>query len=267
MSLAKRREVWQAGFETSEGSGEMDFSKVLHDAVGAVIASGKIEATINAAVEKAVLDAVQSELRTYSDFGKAVSEAVNAAVKVDRLSLPEYNAILLDALSHHVDATMRAAAADSIKNLASDLLRTPPAEIKLSELVEEYKKHLVEDRHSGAYGEHITCDVEITKSDLVGKPWRSAWISLHPTKPESSRYSSTSRYSSDVRIMVSGYEGELSVSSIWLAGAEAKAPGLFIGNGYGFERTLFQLWANKTLFVLDEGAVDTEMPEPECECA
>lgn len=242
----------------------MNLNSALLQAVDNVITSGKIEATINAAVEKAVLDAVQSELRTYSDFGKAVSEAVKAAVKIDRLSLPEYNAILLDALSRHVDATMRAAAADSIKNLASNLLRTPPAEIKLSELVEQYKQHLVEDRSSDAYGDHIICEVETTKIDLAGKPWRSGWISLHPTK---SQYSRTSRYTSDVRIMVSGDEGELHVSSIWFGGAEAKAPGLFIGSGYGFERLLFQLWANKTRFVLDQEAVDTAMPEPECECA
>lgn len=238
----------------------MDLSASLTAAVGKLVESGKIETAISIAVEKTVVDVINEELRTYSDFGKQVKEAVKGALKFDRLELPEYNAILLDALRQHIDATMREQAARSVKALAGELLRTPPASIKLSDLVETYKEHIASNRYRyDRLDDSVGLIVNRSDAGFV-------YVGLHhrPAKSE---------YECDFRLMISKSRGSAPlVAGVWIGGHELKHQStlrgtLFIGDGYGFERTLFQLWANQTPFEVDEDACDLELPEPECECA
>lgn len=241
----------------------MDLNAIATAAVANLLESGKIEKAIGAAIEKTVLDQIEQQLRSYSDFGKAVGEALKESLAFKHLTLPEYNAILLDTFRQHVDAHMHATAAKSMKDLATDMLQSPPAEIKLSELVEEYKKWLLNNHSRDDLADEIS--VVVQRHDYKYSTWTStSWtIGLH-SKPDEKK-----EYMCDWRLRLSHASsdntGPITISSIHLGKAELKTD-VFLGGSYGFERQLFQLWCGKVAFVIDEEAVDLQLPEHVCEC-
>lgn len=243
----------------------VDMHSIAAEAMTRLIASGKIEAAVTASVEKTVIEAVHEHLRSWSDFGKMVKEAVERSIAFERVDLPSYNAIVLDTLRQHIDATMRKESADSLKKLADEMLRTPPKSMKLSELVDAFKEWVIEHNDRSDLDEEISVVVN-KRETKYSTSWVSTYwyVGLHP------KANQTSEYSCDWRFMLRQDEvtKEITLSSVWHNGKDRGATSnLFLGDFYGFERKLFQLYSAKTAIIIDQESVDPMLPEPECECA
>lgn len=224
-----------------------DITSAVAKGLGQLIDSGRIETMIATQIEKTIGEIIQREMKEYSDFGKIVQEAVKAALTFDpqRISLPSYNAMVCDLIRQHVENAMRKDAADHVKKLMDELLGTPPKQIKLSDLVEQFKEHVKDCwRYDGEHA--VTCIVEKTE-------YSSQWVYLG-YKPD------MDKYKCEFRMLVSHpYRGEgpLTVSTVWLGTSEVTS-GVFLADRSGFERCLFQLWTCKVPIILDDDAVSRE---------
>jgi hypothetical protein len=254
-----------------------DLSQAIADATAKLIASGKVEAMVEKNLEKLVADIAQEQLRSYSDFGKKIAAAFAESIdfEISRLNLPSYNAVIVDILKRKFDAIIDQRARDDMSALVDELLKEPPAEIKLSELVEQYKIHV-----RGHSNEKVGNEVSVVVSrrrERSKYTWdkNSEWIDVGLS--EKAGLGEDDLYRCDFRLHVSpkdlGVKGDksLRVSTIWLGATEVSSVrNLFLGDVYGFQRFLFQLWAAKTPIVLDEDAVDLEIPRDpdsdDCNC-
>ena len=225
-----------------------DITSAVAKGLGQLIDSGRIEKVISEQIEKTISDIIKEQMRAYSPFGEHVKAAVKAALTFDpqAIALPSYNVMVCDLIRQHVENRMRGDAADHVKRLMDELLGTPPKQIKLSELVDQFKEHVKD--HWRYDGEHaVTCIVERTE-------YGSLWLNLG-TKPD------MDKYKCEFKMLISKpYKGEepLTVATVWLDHTEVKS-GLFLADRTGFERFLFQLWTCKVPLVLDESFVNVDI--------
>ena len=71
-----------------------NLTNLISAAVAAKMTPDFIEKEVNSRVEKLVIECIDRSFRSYSDTAKQVEEAVTAALKVDRLDLPSYGAMV-----------------------------------------------------------------------------------------------------------------------------------------------------------------------------
>jgi len=224
----------------------IDLSEAILEAANKLIASGKIEAAIEKQLEETVGRIIEEHLRSYSDFGKALGQHIRAAIGVnlESVTIPEYNTMIADIVARRVDAFLRKEGHEALDVTLSEILRPAPAEMKLSELVEAFKRWVVQRYdYEPQDGGEITVIIE-------GKPekYNPRWISFD-------RNNNTEKYKCEFSFLLS-WDG--TVSYIRMRGHNTKDD-IFIGGYYGFERDLFRLHAAKTKLVIDE--YDTYLPE------
>jgi hypothetical protein len=205
--------------------------------------TGAIQAIIEKKIEKTVDEILGDALRSYSDFGKNLSEVIKGAMNVDlrQLGLVGYNDIVLKIVKAKLDHSMEVFGKAQIEKYLEELLKCPPAEIKLSELVEQLK-----EAHSDDERYECTCIVEWGKSD--------GWGRVYLDKNGDKR-----KYDCEHSLSFTK-EGEIYSFSI-----EGRDPSkkIFCGPFYGFERTLFQMYAAKTRLIVDEDDVEIHYPGSE----
>jgi len=204
--------------------------------------SGALQKIIEEKVAKTVSDCVGNVLSSYSDFGKALSEHVKGALNVDfkELGLVGYNEIVLKIIKTKLTDSINTVGKQRIEKELSELLVDPPAEIKLSALVDQFKERLDrEDRRSS----RITCIVDT--SDLTGLCPGYAHVFID-------KKSGTSKYSCQIQIDVTP-TGE--VYGLKIGGQDIKNT-LFLGPHFGFERSLFQMYAAGTKIIVDDDEVN-----------
>jgi hypothetical protein len=233
----------------------MDIATHIAAATERLIASGKIEEAIERQLTKTIESIVEQELRSYSDFGKALHAQVTKALALDpaKLTLPSYNQVVVDVVRRAMDAHIGTVGKTHLEQLMGELLKAPPAEIKLSELVAEYRKHIASRGRRDRIGSRIGLTVAREKF--------SADIMLAP-EPVSEKY----KHDYTLHVFSFDKDAPATVSTIWVGAQQfSRDFRLFVGDVFGFERTLFQLWAAKTPIVLDEDECDLEIGEEDGE--
>lgn len=202
--------------------------------------TGAIQKIIEQKIEKTVEDILGDLLRSYSDFGKGLKETIQNSLNVDlrELGLAGYNDIILKIVKTKLDASMEVFGKEQIEKDLEELLKSPPAEIKLSELVEQLKEgHEDEDHYQ------CTCIVAWSDTDGYGR------VYLHEDGEKSkSQCSYELAFAKNGRIYSFSIEGRDPSKKI------------FCGPFYGFERTLFQMYTAKTRLIIDEDDVDIYYP-------
>ncbi|NBB64297.1 hypothetical protein GVN18_34100 [Pseudomonas sp. ODNR1LW] len=133
-----------------------DTIDLINKAVAEVMTPDFVKEQVATRVEKLVVEAVNDALRSYSDIGKQIKEAVPASLQVNDLNLPSYGLLVTGMIEKqvkdHAGALIDARLAEDIR----ELLNIAPAEIKLSEIARD----MIKDRHDDGYGEVITVIVE-----------------------------------------------------------------------------------------------------------
>lgn len=183
-------------------------------------------------VTKTVEAIVKDTLSQYSPFGKALKESIEHAVGADLrgLALEGYNDFVLKIVKTKLDRFYDQQARDVIGKAMDEMLQSPPASMKLSELVDAMKKHVIEREsdHDSECTVHVEHDGSFT------------WIALDP-KAHVEKYRCAYRFH-----VFQGCAGGLRIE-----GREVEKT-LFVGPLYSFERLLFQLHVNKTPVEIDD---------------
>jgi len=211
---------------------------LISSAVAAKMTPAFIEKEIDSRVEKLIVESIDRALRTYSDTGKLIEQAITDALKVDRIDLPSYGNTVTGILKVQIEERVSGLIAGRLADDMAELLNLAPAEIKLSQIADEMRK-----RHEGeGYGEVITVIVE--RND-----YGSTWVYLDEEAVRSER----DKYRCDYRLLI-GQDGK--IASATLKERDIKTPH-HIGRGYGLDQKIRAFYACGTTITIDEDAVLT----------
>lgn len=218
-----------------------DMTNAVAAAFQNIVASGAIEKAIEENIAKTVSSAIKQQLESYSDFGKKLSDHVKSALQVnfDDLGLSGYNDLILKIVRAQVDAHVGNVLAKQVEEQMAKLLQPAPAEIKLSELIKDFIERNKPDGCECGGSDQISLHIEESR-------YGSRWIGLDKEEGKS-------EYSCEIRFAVSESDGK--IFGLRLDGKEADKT-LFVGPIYGFERSLFQMYAAGTKVVVDGDSAD-----------
>jgi len=221
----------------------MDLRKAVTDSLDRLIASEAVEKIIETQLQKTITTIVQDALSSYSEFGNQVKASVCNAMKIsERIDLPEYNDTILKIIRRHVDAGVNNMLQRQVEQHMADLLVSPPAEIRVSELVEAFRKDLEErDDDCSCEAKKITFQLDL-KDHLAG------YWSLKLDKDRDAKYC-------DIQLSVDR-EGRIYWMSLNREDVDKR---LFLGSPRGFERMLLQMkqCGTKLINDSDEAYIET----------
>lgn len=213
-----------------------------------IVASGAIEKAIEEKLTATITSIIENELRSYSTFGEKLKEHIRVAMQVDfdRLGLPGYNDLILKLVRKQVGELTEKALAEQVEGQLANLLAPAPAEIKLSELVQQFISF---------HRDRISCSCDgPTRISLHVEESRfgSRWVALD-------RESGKSEYECAIRFGVSDSDGR--IFGLRLDRREVEKT-LFL-DLHGVERQIFQLHAAGSRLIIDgdEHSIDTSYSE------
>lgn len=210
-----------------------------------MIADGAIDRTIDKLVQKTVVDALDTAMRSYSSFAKQVEAAVVKALNVGSdqgIDLPAYGDLVLKIVRRQVDAAIGQQLQRQVANRLTTLLEPLPAKIKLSTFAEQFRKW-VEEKHSD------DCHCEPGKMTfMIDRSHGPSFTYLHFDEI-------TRKTSYECAYMIATHHAKVFRLSINKADVEKR---LFAGPFHAFERTLFQMHAQQTEieFDVEESDID-----------
>lgn len=224
-----------------------DLQELVATSFSKIAASGVIEEMIEKKLVETIGSVVNDSLRSYSDFGKQVSEAVKVSMQVDLrgLGLPGYNDLILKIIRQQVNALTENSIAKQVEEQMTKLLAPAPAEIKISKLVKDFIEFSAPDGCECDGPDRISLHIEESSHG-------SRWISLDKI-PGKRQYSCAYRFA--VRIE----DGR--IFGLRIDDEEVKQK-LFVGDFYSFERDLFQMYAAGTKVIIDAEADDIDTYYP-----
>jgi len=215
-----------------------DTTDLINKAVAEVMTPDFVKDQVATRVQKLVVEAVDDALRSYSDIGKQIKEAVKASLQVNDLNLPSYGLLVTGMIEKqvkdHAGALIDARLAEDIR----ELLNIAPAEIKLSEIARD----MIKDRHDDDYGQVITVIVE-------HNDYGSTWLYLDEEEHHSLRDKYQCRHS-----LLLNKDGTISAARIDKRDLKDIQT---IGRGYGLPDRIRAYYAAGTRIILDEDAVVT----------
>ncbi len=115
------------------------FRMMVNEAMIEIENDGFIEKTMKETIEKTVTGIIATSFRQYSDFGKAMQEAIKNEIKIDfdKLSLGAYSttitAMLSGMMKEKMETDARVAAERFLKTIDAGKI---PEELKITEMVE-----------------------------------------------------------------------------------------------------------------------------------
>lgn len=219
----------------------MNIENCVQEKFQEIVSSGFIEEQIKKALEKTVAESIEESLRSWSDFGKELKSKISEAVKIEKLELklPEYNQLvcnwIIEMINDQLIADSRKQIEENIKKFFKPLEKD---EYKISEIIEEFKKTIIDKDEY--------CEGEITfiadKESLNCKGYFDFYFDEEPNK---------GKYSCD-------YSFGINERGLWcmnIKGANVekmKSPNL-----YNFDSFMFQLFASKVKIINDSDQVET----------
>lgn len=226
----------------------MEFRQMVINALDKHVESGLVEKCVEEQVAKTIKEIVSDQLRAYSNFGEQLKVAVKESLALNgSLDLPAYNDALLKIVRLQLETYTRDCLEKQVAQNLTKLLEPPPAEIKLSQLVEMYRQRVKEKLQGGCYCHGETGILFRRKDHDSG----FVYVDLHDEpKPKKDGL----LFSADIRLGI--HRDVLFSLSFGNRDIEKE---LFVGEFHGFERMLFQMKAAKTRIVVDchEGDVET----------
>lgn len=214
-----------------------DLEKAVTDACRSFVEGGKLSAMVESHVGKMLDEILRDALRSYGDIGKQISEAVKKSLAIDtgQLGLSSYNATVLAIVKQRLDAAVHKVGTEKLAADMDALLGTnAPAEIKLSELICEFKKWAADETSDDR------CTIIVDE-----QRYGSRWLNLDPSRGKE-------KYQCRFSILMPD-DGNALVSRI--DGADP-SKSLMLGVLYGFAKRLFQIYAAGTRVIVDETDFD-----------
>lgn len=177
-------------------SDQQTLQQLLNDRVAEYAASDRPRELIDAGIDKMFKDVVDDAFRSYSDFGKAIKEAVKSALPAnvsDMFELTRYNAIVAEALrerwvSAAVSETLMVKATAAIDEALSNDFVAGEVSLRalLDAFVEDHKEQAAEDRWESP-------EIRFVEDDSHGMNTLAVFFDPEPESSYRSGFSSSSR--------------------------------------------------------------------------
>jgi hypothetical protein len=225
-----------------------DLQKLVADSFSKIVLSGVIEQSIEKKLTETINSSIESELREYSDFGKAIKEQVKKSLQVDlsAMNLPSYGDMVLNIVRKTVKAATDASIAKHVEETLSQIFEAPPDEITVSKIVADFIEY---SRNDGG----CDCDVQEKISlHIENSRYGVRWVSMD-------KDANKSEYQCAYRFGVDNKDGKIIGLRIDEKEVENR---LFVGKFYSFERNLFQMYTCGTKVVIDAEAYDIDTSYP-----
>lgn len=237
-------------------------------AIDNMISNGKITAMIDATLEKCMASIIEDCMRSYSDFGKQLSEAVKKAMCMgDHIELPNYNHAITEFVKRKLHAAQETSIHREIEKQVGKLLTPAPETISIKQLIETFRKQIEKERESN--DDYCGCDdpkdteigFEAVESENING-WRDIYISEEAHKFDGGTYLNNykktkvqkTKYQHDYHLRVND-KGEL-----WrIDFKDDRIEGRMFTNDHSdFELLLFQMRMSGTKITFDDlDKVDT----------
>jgi len=104
---------------------------------------GTLEGMIEDSLKKMLKDQVDSAIRSYSDFGKAIGEKIEASIgaSLTQVSLPEYNNFIAHTVVSAFESNLKEQAQKQIVEVIEDKLTPVPKEMAFEALTDKIKSY------------------------------------------------------------------------------------------------------------------------------
>lgn len=218
-----------------------DLEQAIVSAVRNLVESGRLTEKVAEHADKMLDDIVGDVLRSYSDLGKQIKEAVKKSLSIDpeELGLAGYNRVVLDTIRGRLQRAIHQVGVEKLQKDLDELLGTnAPETLKLSKLIEEFKEWAA---NWGATTGRCTIILEETQ-------YKSRWLRLD-------REARKDKYQCQFAILI-GQDGHPSFTRIEHADPN-KA--IMLGKLDGFAQRLFQLRAAGTKLEIDQEDFDDSL--------
>lgn len=102
----------------------MNFEKTVNEAVLKMIGDGVIEKMINEKLESCIASALDSQFRSYSDFGKAIEKKVEASLSLslERVDFPLINELMANQAKSTFEKLVDESLAEKMKGTFREML-------------------------------------------------------------------------------------------------------------------------------------------------
>jgi len=220
----------------------MQLNLNIEETIAAAIAVAMAPERLQAVIEKQVAEvtdrAIKDAFSTYGDFSKTVASAVKSLVphELSMDGAANWNHAIGQHIAQRLMAVNDQRIAQALNPILDQLLATPPAELKVSELVQKAIEYWGEEYGDSRHGQP-TIIVERRDTGITSGYWGLAL----------DKEGGKSEYSCAIRIQVSD-QGH--VYSLKVNEREIKTT-KFAGPFYNFEAYLFQLYTGGTKLILD----------------
>lgn len=234
-----------------------DIQQIVEQETRAIAENGRLREMVRKALEKSIEDAIEQALRSYSDFGKALSQKVKTAVGVELNNVNLQTAVL--GLGHLVEGQVNRYVTEQthpmlLKTL-DELFKPAPASIELEALLNEYQKS-EEDEALRDNVERFTLLIETSEHDA-----KDITIALSPTTEKgASSYLSTSKsriakaHECEIQMHLRRDDTDPTVyimKWIYFGGHRSTTTKDFLPTAlWGFARRLYQLYAAGTRLIV-----------------
>ena len=116
---------------------DKSMADLITNAIDQQMKPENIEPKIIAAVESMISEVVKNSLRTYSDNGKLIEEAIKQSLKIGTLDLPSYGTTICTILKAQIEAKVAPLISGQLTKDMDELLNLAPKELLLSEIVKD----------------------------------------------------------------------------------------------------------------------------------
>lgn len=218
----------------------MDLQKIIVDSLAKLESEGKIQAMIEKHLSEAVNKAVAEIFYYNSEIAENLKRIFKERSRVDitELSIPEYNKLMLSKIQNIIDSNIYQVGLDKFeKDIKTVLGESLPTEMKVSEIIERFKKDLEDD------GEEFCGDITFFHENST--ICNGFFDFQFDEKPK------TSKYSCKYQVSCSRDGSIYAFRSNDLSNDKLK-----IGSIYGMDLLLFRLYSSGTKIIPDFDDVD-----------
>lgn len=225
----------------------MDMNAIINDKLTELNAEGYLEKIIKKQLEDTIKEIVEDSLRSWSDFGKGLKEAVNSQLQInlEKLDIPSYNQVILNVIKGELERSIHEEGAARMQEQLQELLGTGKNEYKLSELVKE----MVEDELKL---EELSFEEIEQITVIVEEKYGTKYVYMDP-KEDTEWY--------QCKYMIS-LDKDMTVSRAEVSDKKFDNR-VIMGGMYGLDATLFKMWSQKAKLIIDD--YKTEFGNPEYE--
>lgn len=221
----------------------MNLQETVQKQLNGLVEDGTIEKIVKEKVTKTLDDIIGDSLRSYSDFGKQLSEVVKNAMQIsfEKVSVVGYQKIITDIVKRKLEEKMMSDISEPLGKEIDELFGDfEKKEYKLSELLQVYMQNNMPDDSDGY------CEISFHVEE-------SNYGSIHIGFDKKS---DKTIYKCDVRFSLNK-EGKIYTFEV---GEYSKHRGDILRESlHGeFDRLLFNIYASGSVIIVDENNCQTE---------